>query len=742
MNLPCYVSFIKSAKFIRGSIFILPLLVFYHPAHSADRNDKVIIPKLMSQTPRIDGVIDSLWNDVDSVSDFFQLQPYFNQPPSRRTVVKVLTTRDALYCLMICYDDRKNIQNVTGTLDNTAGDIVSVMLDTFNDNRTAYKLAVTASGTRADCRLVDDARDRDYNWDGIWRSASKIYDWCFIVEWEVPYKSLKYGKGLKAWGLDFDRYSPTRSEDLYWASYEQSEGQRISKFGQLLFQDFYPSTDGLNLEVYPVGIAKTSMVTDNVYHSEGSAGLDLFYNPSEQLTLQATANPDFAQIEADPYSFNISRYETYYNERRPFFTQGNEIFIAAGKERNTGFYRPLELLYSRRIGKKLPDGSEVPLDVGAKAFGRADAWEYGAFMALTGEKDYSNYGAPQTEQQAQFGALRFKRQMFDNSSIGGLFVGKHDAGDNNSVLDIDGAFRVPSMQLSYQVARSDRNGNGGFASSVGLVNFGDTWFNLWRSRIVQDGFDVSEIGYVPWTGTANLVGLSGPQWYFKTGPVRSFMFGFGPALNYKKIEGYTDYLAITTINMQFRSNWGWEIDADYGPAKDNGVNYTYGEIDWSTWFNVSAAWSADFYGTWAKTYNFDRDYVAYYTSVGFDFDWRATTTLDFGTSGNAYIEQKPDNSLQDITYNARPYFSVTPVNDLNVRVYVDNLYLRSTEQMQHVITGFLVSYNFLPKSWIYFALNDVRDRSDEVDAAGNLLPNRMHVTAQAAVGKIKYLYYF
>ena len=134
------------------------------------------------------------------------------------------------------------------------------------------------------------------------------------------------------------------------------------------------------------------------------AGIDIFYNPSPKLTFQFTANPDFAQIEADPHEFNISRYESYFSERRPFFTEGNEIFMASGRQRNTGFYRPLELFYSRRIGKKLPDGSEVPLLAGTKAFGRINQWEYGGFMALTGETDYVNdEGENQTEEQAYLG---------------------------------------------------------------------------------------------------------------------------------------------------------------------------------------------------------------------------------------------------------------------------------------------------------------------------------------------------
>ncbi len=107
-----------------------------------------------------------------------------------------------------------------------------------------------------------------------------------------------------------------------------------------------------------------------------------------------------------------------------------------------------------------------------------------------------------------------------------------------------------------------------------------------------------------------------------------------------------------------------------------------------------------------------------------------------------YIEGNPEGKIQDITYNARPFFSLTPLNDLNIRMYADNVFVRSTRRIESVIIGFLFSYSFLPKSWIYLAVNEVHDRSDQFDPTGNLLPNTLHVTDRMSVLKVKYLYYF
>jgi hypothetical protein len=721
--------------------FVL-LLLCSLAALTFGNGNKVLRLKKTSARIIVDGVIDPVWSTADSATGFTQLQPYYGKESSLRTVAKVLTTEESLYCLMVCFDQRDSIQAITSTLDNAQGDIVSIMLDTFNDKRTAYKLAVAASGARSDCRLLDDARNRDYNWDGVWFSAAKIYDWGYVVEWEIPYRSIQYDKSLKEWGVDFDRWIASRNEDTYWCKYEENEGQRVSKFGSLVFEDFQPTIKGDNLEFYPTGITRATYLDDGKYKGEPDAGLDIFYNPSQRLTFQLTANPDFAQIEADPFAFNISRYETYFDERRPFFTQGNEVFMPTGRERNTGFYRPLELFYSRRIGKKLPDGSEVPLQLGTRAFGRLNDWEYGGFLAMTGAENYVDDGEPSREPKALFASVRLKRQVLDNSSVGILFVGKHDANQDNGVFDIDGAFRESDWQLSYQLARSYKDRQGDFGGSAGLVMFKEKLLVLTRARYIGANFDVNEVGYVPWIGTAELTSIAGPRWYYKEGAIRAILLLAGFSLNNKRVETYTDHSGVLVFNMQFRSNWGYEFDYSVGRSKDEGIKYDSYELDFSSWYNISPKWSANLYGSIARTYNFSRDYLASFLSVGSGFDWHALKILGLGTSLNAFVEWKPNHDLQDITYNARPYFSLTPVNDLNIRVYVDNVYVKSTDHMESMIFGFLFSYSFLPKSWIYLAVNELRDRSDQFDPAGDLLPNTLHVTDRVSVLKVKYLYYF
>jgi hypothetical protein len=719
---------IRNRAMPHRSILCTLVILFSLPAARA----QVLTLHRASGPILIDGIIDAAWSEADSTGEFFQLQPYPGQPPSRRTTAKVLSTDDALYCLIICYDSHGTIQSLTGLTDDGGGDIVSIMLDTFNDRQTAYKFAVSAGGVRADCRLLDDGRNRDYSWDGIWFASSQVYDWGFVVEMRIPYKSLRTDPTMTSWGLDFDRWIPESKEDLYWCTYEKNEGQRISKFGRLILNGLRPQQHGLNLEVYPVGLLKGSDLQTRKGRINGEAGIDVFYNPSEALTFQLTANPDFAQIEADPYAFNISRYETYFSEQRPFFTEGKEIFMAAGRERNSGFYQPLELLYTRRIGKILPDGSQVPLVVGSKATGRTGDWSYGAFYALTGEKDYVEDEVLTSEQTASYVALRAKRTIFENSSIGVLATGKFERnGDGEGVIDVDGAFRTSEIQLAYQFARSFSRGKGDYAASVGLRSYQKNWMTGFRARAIGKEFQIDQVGFVPWKGTAEIVAFTGPMWFFDTGSLSQLSIYGGGGLGYEDADLYWDHIALLGVNCQFRANWGLEIDATAGRSRDGGVLYDGFEIDYSSWWNIAPEWNANLNGGFARTYNFDRNYLAPYRWVGLFVSWRPAHFLELGTTANVWSEGKPSGGTEDNTIDARPYFSATPVNGLNLKVYVDNVYTTGSSRIQNVQLGVLISYNFLPKSWVYAALNERRERPDDL----------LRLTDRAAVIKVKYLYY-
>jgi len=243
---------------------------------------------------------------------------------------------------------------------------------------------------------------------------------------------------------------------------------------------------------------------------------------------------------------------------------------------------------------------------------------------------------------------------------------------------------------------------------------------------------VDQIGFVPWRGTVELTALSGPVWRLATGPLLSLLLAAGGQIYYKDVELSYDRYGIVILNMEFRSNWGYEVDIAYGKAKDRGIPYPSWSVSLSSWYDVSPRWNANLNAGIERSFNFPRDYLAHDGWISPRIAWKPVDILEVGTSGGIFLEGNPGGTVEEITYNARPYFSLTPVNDLNVRMYADNLFLRSSKRLERVIIGFLFSYNFRPKSWVYLAINETRGLIDGI----------MQTTDRAAVLKVKYLYFF
>jgi hypothetical protein len=261
-------------------------------------------------------------------------------------------------------------------------------------------------------------------------------------------------------------------------------------------------------------------------------------------------------------------------------------------------------------------------------------------------------------------------------------------------------------------------------------------------RAIGKNFDVNQVGFVPWKGTTEVTALTGPSFFFDEGSISQIQLLGGFSSSYEDADLSWDHSAVAVVNFQFRSSWGFEWDLLYGKNLDAGTKYTYYGASLNMFFHTSPRWQGGIAGGIEHTYNFARGYVAPYIFANVEFGWKVMDVLEVGSSGGVFREEKPDGSVEEITYNARPYFSLTPINNFNIRLYVDNLLLRSTGNLQSVIAGLLVSYNFLPKSWIYFAINDIRNRADGLDAYGNTVSGPMRIAARAGVLKIRYLYYF
>jgi hypothetical protein len=687
----------------------------------------------------LDGIIENIWSSADSTSNFIQVDPDFGKAPTYKTTVKFFSNGKSLFFLFICEMPKDKIQIENTPRDNAAGDVIILYLDTFKDKTIAYRFEVNAAGQIADAIMTDDGRNKDYSWDGVWYSGSQVYDYGYVIEIEIPFKAIRYNKDVSEWGIDFERWVPVKVEDINWSRYKREEGLRISKFNTLT--NIKPEESGLAFEIYPVAMLRMEKEENKDSKLKPDAGLDLKWNPNPGLAVQLTANPDFAQIEADPYKVNLSKYEVYFNEKRPFFIEGSEIFKAAGKESNSGFYTPLEFFYSRRIGKKMMDGSEIPILGGGKVFGKIGDWDYGMLAAYTGDKHITFEGEEYDEENSTFAIARLKRKIFNNSSIGILYASKFSKDHNLSVLDLDGAYRTGDFQWAFQFARSFNTIYNGYAFSSGVKYFTKDLFLAIRTKWIDSDFNVDEIGYVPWKGMGEFTTIFGPSWLFDTGPLKSLLLAPIFLSYYEKADNYTDVLGGAIINFNFRANWGMEFDLIAGKAKEKGIIFTQHSHSWNLW----ASWAQNYefgYSIGANyEYNYNSDFLAWMGSINIWGSYVPFSALRLEAEGNSWIEYKPDGSLQEITYNIRPKMTYALSKDIHFRLFLDNTILRSTGKIEQVLIGGLLSYNFSPKSWLYLAYNDNYDREDY--SRNNPTKDRnLRSLNKIIVFKVRYLYYF
>jgi hypothetical protein len=290
---------------------------------------------------QIDGIMDeNVWKQADCTGDFTTYEPQRGKTPSQPTKVCVAYNDKAIYLGAMLYDENPSLILKEFTMrddDNGNTDLFVFQLNPNNDNRNMYVFKVTAANVQTDIRVSDGVYD--YNWDAVWKSEVNINNKGWVVEMEIPYSAIRFpDKGLQSWSANFWRVIRRYREHSCWNPVIQEQGPMVEQMGEItnlkrinppLRLSFYPYTSA-SIDFY-------SNAEESVYGFSG--GLDMKLGVSKSHTLDMTLVPDFSQVKSDEEELNLSPFETYYSEHRPFFTEGLELFEKVG------------LFYSRRIGK-------------------------------------------------------------------------------------------------------------------------------------------------------------------------------------------------------------------------------------------------------------------------------------------------------------------------------------------------------------------------------------------------------
>lgn len=358
-------------------------------------------------SPKIDGRIDDpAWEKVAWEGEFVQREPYEGQAPTQQTAFKILYDDQNLYVAVKAFDTEPDrIERRMSRRDDIDGDWVEVSLDTFHDHRTAFCFAANAAGVKRDAVAINDSNwddSTDLDWDPIWEveTAADADGW--TAEMRIPFTQLRFAnKPEQEWGLEVARKLFRKNERSLWQHVPKDAAGWVSCFGDL--HGLVGLKPPRQVELFPYTVGKLRSFPSEAGNPFATGrsrslygGLDGKVGVTGDLTLNFTLNPDFGQVEADPSVVNLTAFETYYEEKRPFFIEGRNIlnFQLMGGD---GDMSSDNLFYTRRIGRspqyypdvdgfvRVPEATTI---LGAfKLTGKTrGGWSVGLIESLTAEE--------------------------------------------------------------------------------------------------------------------------------------------------------------------------------------------------------------------------------------------------------------------------------------------------------------------------------------------------------------------
>lgn len=356
----------------------------------------------------IDGRLnEAAWQAATPVTEFIQYDPKEGQPASEKTEARILIDDDAIYIGMRMFDSEPRlIQPQLARRDESIeGDLVEVTLDSYHDHLTAFIFRLSAGGARRDATVSANGNN-DNSWDAVWEGASSIDSLGWTAEFRIPLSQLRYNRNLseQVWGLQLARRIARKAEIDQFSFTPKSQQQGINRYGHLTGLANLKSVR--KIELVPYALAKNEnpgAASNDPFHKRNEvkpgAGLDAKIGLTSNLTLDATFNPDFGQVEVDPAVVNLSAFETFFPERRPFFIEGSSIF-RFGSMRTQNSSNGYTFFHTRRIGRQPqrfiggPDiefvdtPNETTIAAAAKLTGRSrGGWSIGVLDAVTTKEE-------------------------------------------------------------------------------------------------------------------------------------------------------------------------------------------------------------------------------------------------------------------------------------------------------------------------------------------------------------------
>jgi hypothetical protein len=538
----------------------------------------------LAQPIVIDGDLsDAAWRGAQTIAGFTQREPSEGQPASQQTTVRIAYDNDAIYVSAQLHDTAPD--SIVAALARRdrfiSSDRFTLFLDPYHDRRTGFFFGINAAGTLYDGTLYNDDWDDD-TWDGVWEGKTRRTSDGWAVEMRIPYSQLRFTKGdRQIWGVNFKREIARSNERSYLVITPSSNSGFVSRFADLVgLDDIQPPA---RLEVLPYITSRAEFLdhaAGDPFHNARvlpGAGADVKFGLGGNLTLDGTINPDFGQVEVDPAVVNLSDVEVFFQEKRPFFIEGANIFNfgQGGSNNSWGFNFPNpNFLYTRRIGRapqggmSMPDGAFADVPSGthilgaAKLSGKIGNWSVGTLSALT-QREHATIdvggvrSSAEVEPMTYYGTVRTLKEFgegrqglglistaairsFDDD---GLRSDMNSAGfalglDGWSFLDHDrkwvitgwtglshvrgGAERITALQRSsvHYFQRPDATSLSGLAGRVALNKQKGRFYSNTALGFVDPKFDVNDLGFQSRADVINAHQVVGYRWNMPTSMYR------------------------------------------------------------------------------------------------------------------------------------------------------------------------------------------------------------------------------
>lgn len=559
---------------------LLPLALFACSMGSAQvigKQGKTIDAIQVDEAPVIDGVLnDKAWEMGAVIEDFHQVNPVEYDPPSEKSRVYVVYTKDALYVAGRFWDSEpdKIVAMVLRQGDFSFGDdSFTVMIDPFNKSRSGYAFDLSANGVRSQA-VYENVTTENWQWAGIWHGAARQDEEGWVAEIEIPFKTLSFDPRNETWGLNFARYVGRKSEHIGWVSANRAQNPAVS--GKMA--GMTGLEQGIGLDVVPS--VRTNLSKDHLSGDSASdfvPAIDLFYKLTPAMTAALTVNTDFSGTGVDARQINLTRFGLFFPERRGFFLQDTDIFefgLIGGRdyrsrttlsrvEQESG--RPF---FSRRIGLS-ETGEAIDINVGGKLTGRTGRWNIG--MLAVRQDKFEDLNA------SDLFVARIVSNVLTESSIG-MILTHGDPGSNfdNTLAGVD--FRYLNTRLAnggtlegglwYQQSDTEHvdGDSAAFGVSLQMPNAVG-----WRGGIAYKELEQNfypALGFVNRVNVADFTAELGYTWYLRSDSIRQVHTG----ADFQRIEtlqGELESQIVTLRPLEIENHYGDQISFHYHIIDEN-----------------------------------------------------------------------------------------------------------------------------------------------------------------------------